>query len=425
MRQRFSIEAYIFALVTCGIFLCSELAGQNAPTVSLQGQLQARYKLVKTGADASGLTVVEPGTVLAVQKDDFLGVDPKSAVFCPSKFQDGDLKCPNLSCVATVRQSSRFLRVGEKVYPTKIEVNLDNDTVVFEVMECDSCNGVKQSSFLKSEVSFQFAKGSLRNASIPQVEGTISQALAIDSGGDSQKPDTSVPQDQMASSPQQPQPCTIEEGQTIDHVVAALGQPDGIVNQGAKQFYSYKDLTVIFADGKVLHWFFTGHGASGWGAGTHRGENRDIPYCSLAANGSYALKASTDKYNYAAGFESTDGRMELFITVLPKDVGNENSDETNNREVRKETKIDPGAKLTASIRVKDGNVVLAVNHWNEEHRICGCAVDESITFTEDDDGAKWLSNRVVHAPPARGMHGGGPTFNEIVTDETEIWKVFK
>jgi hypothetical protein len=40
-------------------------------------------------------------------------------------------------------------------------------------------------------------------------------------------------------------------GQTIDQVVAALGQPDKIVNLGSKQIYVYKDLKVTFVDGKV------------------------------------------------------------------------------------------------------------------------------------------------------------------------------
>ena len=40
-------------------------------------------------------------------------------------------------------------------------------------------------------------------------------------------------------------------GQTIDEVVAAIGQPDKIVNLGAKQIYVYKDIKVTFMKGKV------------------------------------------------------------------------------------------------------------------------------------------------------------------------------
>ncbi len=262
MRQRFGFATYIFAFVACGIFLCSQLTGQNAATPSLQEQLKAQYKLVKKGADAYGLTVVDPGTVLDVQKGGLLGVAPQISVFCPSKFQDGDLKGPNGFCAGMVKQSSRYLQVGTKVYPTKIDVNLDKDKVSIQVMECDSCNGVQQPSFYKSEVVFQFAKGSLRGTSVSQVEDTISQVLAIASGGDSQQQNNQGAQNQDTGqggggggqAQQQgppPEPQQIEKGQTADQVKAALGNPEKIVNLGAKQIYVYKDLKVTFLNGKV------------------------------------------------------------------------------------------------------------------------------------------------------------------------------
>lgn len=43
----------------------------------------------------------------------------------------------------------------------------------------------------------------------------------------------------------------ITEGQSIDDVTAALGQPTKIVNLGAKKIYVYKDLKITFKDGKV------------------------------------------------------------------------------------------------------------------------------------------------------------------------------
>jgi hypothetical protein len=48
-----------------------------------------------------------------------------------------------------------------------------------------------------------------------------------------------------------PEPQQIEAGQTPDQVKAALGQPDKMVNLGAKQIWVYKDLKVTFLNGKV------------------------------------------------------------------------------------------------------------------------------------------------------------------------------
>jgi len=244
----------------CGGFLCAPLAAQEGAP-SLQEQLKAQYKIVKTSADANGLVVVDPGTVLDVQKGGLLGVPPVGAIFCPAKFQDNDLKAPNGFCAAMVKQNSRYLQVGEKVYPLKIEVNLDKDKVSFQVIECDSCNGVQQPSFYKSEVVFQFAKGALRSMPVPQVEDAIGKVLSIDSGGDSDNSNTQGGQQdnnnqggggggqQQQGPPQEPQ--QIEKGQTPDQVKAALGNPDKIVNLGAKQIYVYKDLKVTFLNGKV------------------------------------------------------------------------------------------------------------------------------------------------------------------------------
>ena len=48
------------------------LASAQAPT--LQEQLAAQYKLVKMGSDTGGYSVVEKGTVLAIQKGGILAV---------------------------------------------------------------------------------------------------------------------------------------------------------------------------------------------------------------------------------------------------------------------------------------------------------------------------------------------------------------
>jgi len=253
MRHKIDIAACLLALMGCAVLLSSGMSGQNAPALSLADQLNAQYKLVKMGSDANGLTVVDPGTVLAIQKGGILGASPQSVVMCPSKFQDGQLKAPGVFCSAMVKDS-RYLKVGEKVYPTKIDVNLDKDKVTIQVVECDFCNGVEQPSFYKSQVVFQFAKGSLKNMSVPQVEDTIGQVLAIDTG-ESQQDANTQPQNQEQNQEPAPapqaQPQTIELGQTPQQVVAAVGQPDKIVNLGTKLIYIYKDMKVTFLNGKV------------------------------------------------------------------------------------------------------------------------------------------------------------------------------
>jgi len=255
-----------FVLVACATLLGSRLVAQEGGAISLQDQLKAQYKVVKVSADAGGFKVVDPGTVLEVKKGALLGVPPMSMAFCPAKFQDNELKAPPALCAAMVKQVSRYLQVGEKVYPLRIDVFPDKDRVVFQIVECDSCNGVQQPSFYKSEVIFQFAKGSLHGMQVPQVEDTIGQVLAIDEG-DAQQSNAQGGQNQDnnsggnaggsggnggAQGQQQGAPQQVELGQTPDQVKAALGQPDKMVNAGPKQIWVYKDLKVTFFNGRVV-----------------------------------------------------------------------------------------------------------------------------------------------------------------------------
>lgn len=46
-------------------------------------------------------------------------------------------------------------------------------------------------------------------------------------------------------------PATITLDQTIDQVVAILGQPTTVVDLGAKKIYVYKNIKVTFANGRV------------------------------------------------------------------------------------------------------------------------------------------------------------------------------
>jgi hypothetical protein len=62
--------------------------------------------------------------------------------------------------------------------------------------------------------------------------------------------DPQAGQDQAAQQAQ-PEPQTIQLGQTPDQVRTVLGQPDKIVNLGAKQIYVYKDLKITFVSEKV------------------------------------------------------------------------------------------------------------------------------------------------------------------------------
>ncbi|HYM78719.1 MAG TPA: hypothetical protein VE377_22300 [Candidatus Dormibacteraeota bacterium] len=248
MRQLWC--ALIVALV---VILPATVAFSQA--VTMQEQLSAQYKVARMGSDSGGFTVVEPGTLLTIQKGGVLSVPWKALALCPAKYQDNNFHPSVGFCAGMLRDVSRYFQVGEKVYPTKIEVRPDKAKISFTVVACDSCNGVNPPTSMKGEVVFQFAKGYLEKAAVGDVEDAIGKVFLI-SGDDQQGQggnDASQQQNQQQPAQEQTQaePQTIQLGMTTDQVQAALGKPEKIFNVGAKQIFVYKDVKVTFQNGRV------------------------------------------------------------------------------------------------------------------------------------------------------------------------------
>lgn len=265
MRRIVEKKLFVVAVIVIGLTQCA------MAQVALDEQLKAQYTLLKMGSDSSGPAVVEAGTILDIKKGGILSVPYSDTSFTPTKYQDGQVHSPNALVQKGIgsfmkkigkEQTTRLFQVGEKVYPSRIEVNMAKDQVTMGVVACDSCNNVNPPTFYKADVVFQFAKGQLAKMSAPQVEDTISALFAIDEGSDQQQGGNEQQQASNqgggaagAGPPQQqappPEPQQIEKGETADQVKGALGQPEKIVNLGAKQIFVYKDLKVTFVNGKV------------------------------------------------------------------------------------------------------------------------------------------------------------------------------
>jgi hypothetical protein len=250
MSLKINLAVFVGVILIAGIFYASSANAQGASASSLADQLNAHYRLAKMGSDSSGWSVVEPGTVLVIQKGGILGVPPANVTIAQATYKNGELHPPGGFTTAFVGQNTRQLTVGEKVYIKKIDVHPKNDKIMLIIVECDSCNGVQQPSSYKSAVIFQFPKDYLSKAEASQITDVISQVLAPDTSSNDQQQQTENQQQQAPDQPAAPPP-TIQLGQTIDQVKAALGQPEKIVDLGQKQIYVYKDLKITFVNGKV------------------------------------------------------------------------------------------------------------------------------------------------------------------------------
>ena len=252
------------------------MALASAQAVSLQEQLAAQYKLVKMGSDTGGYSVVEKGTLLAIQKGGILAVPYGDQNILSNKYEGGTIHAPSGLAMMGRKsimgkfgkeQTTHLFAVGDKVYPMKIDVNVSKDTVTLGVVACDTCNKTDPPTYNKANVVFQFPKGSLANAAAGGVEDMIGQVLSISNddaqGGDQggqQQGDQQEGGDQnaqqggqqpAAAAQPQAEPASIEKGMTTDQVEAAMGKPDKKVTLGTKQIYYYKDMKVIFLSGKV------------------------------------------------------------------------------------------------------------------------------------------------------------------------------
>ena len=266
--------------IACLMGLAQTQAAAQSGAPTLQEQLAAQYKLVKMGSDTSGYSVVEEGTLLALQKGGVLGVPYSDKTSVTNKYENGIVHGPNAAVTEAKKrllghfsqtqsegQTTHLLKKGDKVYPTKIDVKLDKDLVVMGIVACDTCNNTDPPIWAKANVEFQFPKGSLGKASAGDVEDTIGQLLAIsdDSQQQAQGGDQQGGQEQQQGQQQgggqqgggqqqqaEAEPQTIQMGMTADQVQAAMGKPTKMVNLGPKQIYVYKDLKVTFLNGKVV-----------------------------------------------------------------------------------------------------------------------------------------------------------------------------
>ena len=184
MSQKSHLIAGI-VLVAAMIFPMALASGQTA---TLQDQLEKKFKFVTMGSDTDGVSVVEEGTVLTTLRGGILAVPYSDSSDFKTKYQNGTIKAPGGLAVAGRKaimgkfgsdQATHLFKKGDKVYPTKISVNMKKDTVTMGIVACDKCNKTDPPTYNKAEVVFVFPKGSLENATAPSVEKVIAQVFTI------------------------------------------------------------------------------------------------------------------------------------------------------------------------------------------------------------------------------------------------------
>src|ERR1700683_559597 len=187
----FSVAGFMIAVMA---LVCAGAGNAQAQGVSLQDQLNAQYKLTKMGADTSGTSVVEAGTLLSVQKGGILAVPWTDANIMTTHYENGQVKSPNSAVMKGIGfgmkkylnkdQTTHLVPTGDKVYFTGITVTPAKDQVSINIVECDTCNKTDPPTYMKATMVFQFAKGALATMQAGAGEDTIGEVFAVsdDSG---------------------------------------------------------------------------------------------------------------------------------------------------------------------------------------------------------------------------------------------------
>jgi hypothetical protein len=220
----------IVAVSLLGFFGLSNTA--TAAKSDLEEALTGKYSMTKTGIDRMRIT--QPGTVLVVQQD---GIDAdlaSDASYSDNLVRDGRVAQAK-GFFAQGRDTSRLLKTGDKVFVYKIEIK--DDKVRYFVITCETyevnVHGSTKQTRYKGMLSFEFGKDYMATATADRVKKAVDAVI--------------IPEDEAKAANTK----TVSLGQTPDQVQAILGNPDRIINLGAKQIYVYKDMKIIFQDGKV------------------------------------------------------------------------------------------------------------------------------------------------------------------------------
>jgi len=271
------------------------ISAQAQGAASIQEKLESEYKVTKATDDKAD--IVTAGSVVALHKDNILMVAATTTGNpCMNAYRDGKVypsrtckvgstivKFPFGSHIPHVDKApaTRTFVEGERLWVTKIEVR---DTgkepgVLFDFFT-DAIPANDQGIRYKGQLMIPF--GALTptpdealklvaevitvvppeedakkdGAKAPPAPQGSQQEVAPPSQPSAPAPAASAPVEAAPTPiavppPPTPDPTEVKEGQTIEQVVAALGQPLTKATVGTKDIYTYKGLKVTFFNGKV------------------------------------------------------------------------------------------------------------------------------------------------------------------------------
>lgn len=191
-------------------------------------------KLTKTSLSMN--QIKEPGTLFILRKDGVSGTKAGEG-FAANVVKDGAIvqKGSAMNMLLGGGANRRDFKAGDKFYLT--DFALKDKQISFGLVSAITydvtTNGTTKSERYACQLQFEFPDGYLASAKPADVQATIDAVV--------------VPEGWLKADA----PATVELGQSFEAVEKALGKPERVVNLGSKVTWVYKDMKVIFQDGKV------------------------------------------------------------------------------------------------------------------------------------------------------------------------------
>lgn len=228
-RRLVSVVAFLLAVFAATVTMAQSGNWKKALEQALEESVYQKSKVASLEIN----NVTEPGTVLVVQKEGIVADRSHAFGTFVTKVKDGQPVAPGGAGGFFSRSSSRVLNKGNRVY--LYDVAIRDDAILLSLLTCEMYdiqqNGKTEHTRLKSSVRFEFEKADLAAANPAELKKVFDDLLLPES---------------EASAPK-----TVALGQTTEEVEAILGKPEKVVNLGEKTIYIYKDLRIVFINGKV------------------------------------------------------------------------------------------------------------------------------------------------------------------------------
>jgi hypothetical protein len=225
---------FLLTVVVVAQLVLPRISRADDWTKALEESLKAKYELTKTGIDRVRIT--KPGTVLVIQKENISGDLASDSTFLNNKVENGQIaQAGGFGAFMQDKKTSRVFKSGEKVYVFKLDVK--EKYVQFFIVSCEtydvSLHGSTRQTRYKSLLTFEFPEGFLATATADTVKKTVDAVI--------------VPEGEAKAASTK----TVQLGQTPEEVEGILGRPEKIVELGPKKIYIYKEMKIVFTDGKV------------------------------------------------------------------------------------------------------------------------------------------------------------------------------